>query len=332
VVHEALDEKTLTGNIIIQSDLTQSKLLPVITGHVVNGRVLTPGVLYAEIAMTVGDYLWKTLVSADDPVGLNVCEFDVHKPLMVEVPPRAEGQHIQVECTAKLSERIMDVHVRSVTPEGKTLADIGKGLLKFEDRDEWVDQWERQKFLVQGQIEQLRHRFAEGKAHQILRKLAYILFEQLVEYSPLYQGMQQVVLDGQEAMGFAKIKLQYVPGKDGNFFLSPFAIDNLCHLSGFICNATDVISEEPFVFISHGWESLKFLAPEDISPEKEYTSLVKMVLGEKNICSGDVYVLDDESGHIVAVLYGLKFQGIPQRLIDVLLPGKRRVKFKDDPQ
>jgi iterative type I PKS product template protein len=325
-----LDEKTMTGTIIIQSDLTHPKLLPIITGHVVNGRILTPGILYAEIAMTVGDYLWKNLASPNDPIGLNVCEFDVHKPLMVDVPARPEGQHIQVECVAKLNERIMDVQVRSVTSEGETRMKIGNGLLKFEDRDEWEEQWARQKFLVHGQIDHLRRRFADGKAHQILSKMAYTLFEQLVEYSSLYQGMQQVILDAEDSVAFAKVKLQYQRGKDGDFFLSPFAIDNLCHLSGFICNATDLISEEPFVFISHGWESLKILAPENIGPEKDYTSLVRMTLGEKNISSGDVYVLDDASGDIIAVLYGLKFQGIPQRLIDVLLPGKRRVKFKGD--
>ena len=320
----------MTGSITVQSDLTHPKLLPVATGHVVNGRILTPGILYAEMAMTVRDYLWRTMVSQTDPVGLNVCEFDVYKPLMVEVPPKPEGQHIQVECTARLNERVMEVQVRSVTPEGQTLVEIGKGLLKFEDREEWQEQWARQKFLVQGQIDHLRRRFDDGKAHQMLSKVAYILFEQLVEYSPLYQGMRKIILDAEESVAFAKIKLQYLPGKDGEFFLSPYAIDNLCHLSGFICNATDVVSEEPYVFISHGWESLKFLAPEKISPEKEYTSLVRMTLGEKNISSGDVYVLDGSSGDIIAVLHGLKFQGIPQRLIDVLLPPRRKVTFKGD--
>jgi iterative type I PKS product template protein len=327
VVYETLDGKALTGTIIVQSDLTHPKLYPVVTGHVVNERVLTPGVVYAEIAMTVGDYLWKTLAPESGPIGLNVCEFDVHKPLMVDVPPAENGQHIQVECSAHLNKGTMNIKVRSVTRDGDLLQEHGHGLLRFEDPNAWAEDWSRQQFLVKGQIEHLRSRLDNGEAHQIMTGMAYKLFEQLVAYAPIYQGMRQIVLDKDDTAAFAKVKLQYTPGLDGEFFLSPYAIDNLCHLSGFIVNASDVVNDEPLVFISHGWESLKFLAPEKIDPKKEYTTFVRMVLGQKNISSGDVYVFDDESGSIIAVLYGLKFQGIPQRLMDVLLPPKRKVKF-----
>lgn len=327
VVHEAIDEKALSGTIIVQTDLTHPKLLPVITGHCMNERMLTPSVLYAEIAMAVGDYFWKVLMPNSGPVGLNVCEFDVHKPLMVDMPPAPEGQHIQVECTASINEGTMTVDVRSVRSDGELILELGHGLLRFEDLNEWAKEWERQKFLVQGQIEHLKYKLEHDGAHQILSKLAYELFAQLITYSPIYQGMQSVVLDAEDTMAFAKIKLQYTPGKDGEFFLSPFAIDNLCHLSGFVCNASDVISDEPLVFISHGWESLKFLRPEDITPDKAYLTLVRMVLGEKNISSGDVYIFEEDSGEIIGVLYGLKFQGIPRRLMDVLLPPKRKVEF-----
>jgi iterative type I PKS product template protein len=317
-----LDKKALTGTIIIQSDLTHPKMLPVVTGHVVNDRILTPGLVYAEIAMTVANYLWRTLVSIDQSVGLNVCEFDVHKPLMVD--PYAEGgQHIQVECSARIDEGIMDVLVRSVTPDGEILMDIGKGIIKFEDRNEWQQEWSRQKYLVQGQVDWLRHRYDTGKAHKILTGMAYKLFQNLLEYSPTYQGMREIVLDVDDTIAFARIKLRYIPGVDGDFFISPFAMDNLSHLSGFVCNASDVTSAEPMVFISHGWESLKFLAPEEVTPEKEYLTFVKMKLGDKNISSGDVYVFEEESMEIIAVLYGVKFQGIPRRLMDVLLPPKK---------
>jgi iterative type I PKS product template protein len=327
VIYEALDEKALTGTVIVQSDLTHPKLYPVVTGHVVNERVLTPGVIYAEIAMTVADYLWRTLVPESGPIGLNVCEFDVHKPLMVDVPPARDGQYIQVECNANINEGAMEIHVRSVTWDGDLLQEHGRGLLRFDDPSTWAADWSRQQFLVRGQIEQLRAKLDNGEAHQIFTGMAYKLFEQLVTYAPIYQGMREIILDKDDTAAFAKVKLQYTPGLDGEFFLSPYAIDNLCHLSGFIVNAADVVNDEPLVFISHGWESLKFLAPEKITPTKEYTTFVRMVLGEKNISSGDVYVFDDETDAIIAVLYGLKFQGIPQRLMDVLLPPKKKVKF-----
>lgn len=328
VVHESLEIEAGTGTVIVQTDLSHPKLYPVATGHVVNERVLTPSTLWADMAMTIANYLYPLLAPDSGPVGFNMCEMEVHKPLVVDVPPGPDGQHVQCEAHANIHTGEMTINVRSVTWDGTKLVDHGHGLVKFEDPDLWAAEWTRQKFLVQGQIDLLRQNLTDGTAHLILKGLAYKLFEQLVTYSPKYQGMQEVILDRTDTAAFARVKLQYTPGLDGEFYANPYAIDNLCHLSGFIVNAADVVSDEPLVYISHGWESLKFLNPGALSPEKEYITFVRMVPGEKNISQGDVYVFDD-AGEIVAVLYGLKFQGIPRRLMNALLPPiQKKVAFE----
>jgi hypothetical protein len=116
--------------------------------------------------------------------------------------------------------------------------------------------------------------------------------------------MKEVILDKNDTAATALVNFQTVPGIDGDFFCSPYYIDNLCHLSGFIVNASDVESESPLVYISHGWESLKFLRPSELSPEKTYRSFVRMIPQPKNVSAGDVYILDVETEQIVAVLYG----------------------------
>lgn len=320
VVYEDIDTGKGTGTLVIQSNLHHAKLFPTIKEHVMNGRILCPSGLYADMALTCADFLYTTLAPDAAPAGYNVCAMDVHKTLVVDENPEPDGEHIQIECMADLEEGEMSLIIRSVTWYGQILQEHGKGLVKFEDPTIWTAEWERQKYLVHGQIEHLHVRYDEGKANLFLRGIAYRLFSSLVSYGPKYQGMSEVILDKSDLAGVAKINFQAYPGIDGEFFCSPFYVDNLCHLSGFIVNAQDDIDEPaPLTYISHGWESLKFLRPQGFSPEKEYTSYVRMMpLGEKNVKAGDVYILDGEE--IIAVLYGLKFQGIPQRLMDVLLP------------
>jgi len=54
-----------------------------------------------------------------------------------------------------------------------------------------------------------------------------------------------------------------------------------------------------------------------------------MIPQGNNVSAGDVYVFDDKE-EIIAVLYGLKFQGIPQRLMNVLLPPLKTSLARDE--
>ena len=93
----------------------------------------------------------------------------------------------------------------------------------------------------------------------------------------------------------AKIRFRSTAA-DGDFFCSPYYIDNMCHLSGFLVNAAD-LSDEPLVYISHSRRTMKIARQP--TPEKEYRAYVKMLPYVNNIFSGDVYVW--EGTEIVAV-------------------------------
>jgi iterative type I PKS product template protein len=325
VVYEDIQPEKGTGTLIIQSDLTHPKLFPTINQHVMNGRVLCPSGLYADMALTCAEYLYTSLCPESSPAGYNVCAMEVHKVLIVDANPSLDGEHIRMETHADMATGEMTLTIRSVTWDGQTLQDHGQGLVKYEDPEQWQTEWQRQQYLVRGQISLLESHFQQNKANKFLRGIAYRLFSSLVTYGPKYQGMSSVIVDKNDTAGVAKINFQVHPGLDGEFLCSPYYIDNLCHLSGFIVNAQDDIdAPAPLVYISHGWESLKFLKPRDFTPEKEYTSYVRMMPQGNNIMAGDVYIFDGED--IVAVLYGLKFQGIPQRLMDVLLPPAKKRK------
>lgn len=322
IVFEEFDRKQETATVTVQSDATQRKLWTALTGHIVNKAPICPSALYADMALTIADYIYKELRPEAPEVGMNVCAVEVHKPLIAQVPPSEDGQHFQMEGVADLKKGEVALTIRSVTWDGKTTQEHGHGTVKYEDRSQWLDEWKTKEYLVQGQIFSLEQKLAAGTTHKLLRGMAYKLFTALVDYAPEYQGMDEVILDAEEKQAVATIHFK-TGEADGDFFCSPYFIDNMCHLSGFLVNAAD-LSDDPLVYISHGWKSMRIARlPEK---EKQYRTYVKMLPYPNNISSGDVYVLEGEE--IVAVFEECKFQGLPRRLMNVLLPSAPKAQVK----
>jgi iterative type I PKS product template protein len=312
IVHEQLHANS--GTVVIRSNMAEPKLHKVIAGHKLNGSPLCPSSLYADMAMTVADYLYKQLRPAGEPVGYNVCQMEVHKPLVPIMPPPAEGQWLEMEANADLDNNSIHLKFRTVTPTGELLQDHGHGLVRLENSANWIQDWSRTQFMVQSQVDLLKQKLEVGAAHKILRGMAYKLFKVLVDYDTPYRGMEEVILDGQQAEATAKVRFQNTE-QDGDFFCAPFWIDSLAHISGFIVNATDTVGSD-LIYISHGWEAIRIAKP--LSSEKTYRSYVRMLPAPRNIFAGDVYIFDGED--IIGVVQGLKFQGVTQKVFNIMVP------------
>ena len=314
IVREELHANS--GTVVVQSDLSDPQLKATITGHKVNGTPLTPSSLYADQCMTVADYLYQQLRPGMTTPGLNVCAMEVTKTLIPQYPPPADGQHLQVEATADLELNQVDIKFRTVTADGaKVYAEHAVGVVKYEDVNTWKEEWGRIQYMVQSQVDVLKQKLETGAAHKVLRGMAYKLFKALVTYADNYRGMEEVILDGKQTEATASIQFQ-TTAADGNFLCSPYWIDSLAHLSGFIVNASDHLDSENSVYISHGWGSIKI--SKQLSPEKKYRSYVRMQPAPGNISVGDVYILEGEE--IIGMVMGLKFQNIPRRALNIMMP------------
>lgn len=314
IVREELHANS--GTVIVQSDLSDSKLKATISGHQVNGNPFCPSSLYADQAMTVADYLYKQLRPNLPTPGLNVCHMEVTKGLVPEYPAPPTGQHLQVEATADLETNQVEIKFRTVPADGsKVLAEHAFGTVKYEDVKVWKEDWSRIQFMVQNQIDTLTQKLQTGAAHKVLRGMAYKLFKALVNYADNYRGMEEVILDGKTTEATAAVKFQTTEA-DGQFFCSPYWIDSLAHLSGFIVNASDHLDSENSVYISHGWGSIRI--SKTLSPEKKYRSYVRMMPQPNNVSAGDVYIL--EGDEVIGMVTGLKFQNIPRRALNIMMP------------
>lgn len=313
IVYE--DLQINSGKLIIQSDLTDPMLSRVISGHMVNGSPLCPSSLYADMALTIADYFYKQLRPDGPQIGMNVCNMEVSKPLIAKLPPPPEGQYIEVEGAADLNSNQVQLQFRSVSPKGELILEHGKCLVKYEGMADWTDTWRMTQYLVQAQVDLLHHKLQSGTAHKILRGVAYKLFRALVTYDENYRGMEEIILNDRETEATAQISFQ-TDQQSGTFFCSPYWIDSLCHISGFVVNATDLIDSAESVYISHGWNAMRFA--KSFSPKKKYRSYVRMQPQSNNIRAGDVYIFEDEN--IVGVVNGVKFQQIPRKLLNTFLP------------
>ncbi|KAF2764036.1 polyketide synthase [Teratosphaeria nubilosa] len=303
------------ARVVIQSSLADSKLYPVVCGHMVNNAALCPSSLYADMALTVADYIYKQVRPGTDAPGINVCNMEVPKPLIAQIPQPAEGQHIQMEANADLEQGLVQLNFRSVKPDGTRIQDHAHCIVRYEDKAVWADEWSRVNYMVQAQIEMLNQKTLSGGAHKVQRGMAYKLFKALVSYDDKYRAMAEVVLASGQTEASATLDFPTKP-EDGDFYCPPYHIDGSCHISGFIVNASDLLDSEQNVYVSHGWGAMKFSRP--LTAGMKLRNYVRMQPQPGNISKGDVYVM--EGNEIVAVCEGIKFQQIPRRVLNTFLP------------
>lgn len=310
VLSEVVDGDKAT--IVTESDVSRADLLAAVSGHMVNGTALCPSSLYADMALTVGEYLYKLLRSDSPTVQMDVCNMEVSKPFIAETTaPKA--QIIRLSATLHLANNKADLVFSSGS--GKSIVEHAKCHVEYGSGAMWLQEWQRNSYLIKGRIESLKKAAGAGTAHRILRGMAYKLFASFVDYDDKYRGMQEVILDSPELEATSHVVFQ-TSKNDGDFVCSPYWIDSVAHLAGFIVNANDALDSSKQVYISHGWESMRFAEP--LQATKTYRSYVKMQPAGTNMVSGDVYIFDGD--RIIGLVGALKFQCIPRQLLNTFLP------------
>ena len=310
VVSEVIDAEKAT--VVVESDLWRPDLLAAISGHVVNGTALCPSSIYGDMAMTIGEYLYKLVRPNSAAVNMNVCHMEVFKPLIAN--DGGKGQTLRLTATVSdiASER---ANLVFSSGSGKGEVHHAKCHVDFGSSAAWLSEWQRSAYLINGRINGLKSSATSGKVHRMLRGMAYKLFGAFVEYDPKFRGMEEVILDSPELEATAHIAFQTTEA-DGNFVCSPYWIDSVCHLAGFIVNANDAVDSSKQVYVSHGWESMRFAEP--LKADKTYRSYVKMQPLAGNMVAGDVYIF--EGDRIIGMCGALKFQCIPRTLLNTFLP------------
>ncbi|KAF2205779.1 ketoacyl-synt-domain-containing protein [Delitschia confertaspora ATCC 74209] len=252
-----------TGRVRMQSDLIQPDFYAAAYGHKMNGCGVVTFSIQADIAFTLGSYVYKELVPGANDMHMNMCNLEVTKGLVAQKSTKSP-QYIQVSAST---------------------ADISTGILNL--KCEFL----ALTHLVQGWIEALERLAEEGVANKFSRNMAYRLFaNNLVYHADKYRGMQKVVLHGFEA--YADVQL--TTEKGGSWTVPPYFIDSVAHLAGFIMNVSDAFDTKANFCVTPGWDSVRFAKP--LTAGARYRSYVKTIptTEDPTVYLGDVYILQDD--------------------------------------
>ena len=258
--------------------------------------------VHADIALTIGDYLFKATGADSTNVGMDVGDMIIDKPLIYT----GSSLILRASGSADWSSRQMTVEFYTVNADKKKIANHAKCTVKFGDREAWTKEWKRNAYLIKSRIRSLHNSVEEGQSHKMRRGMIYKLFSSCVEYLPIYQGMREVVFDTNELEATAQVQFQTTP-QDEDYYGNPFWMDNLGHISGFVMNGNDSMDLKNQVFINHGWESMRAAAT--FSRDKIYKTYVKMQNIQGTLFSGDVYMFDGDE--VVGMNTGVKVSVLP---------------------
>ncbi|KAL4788508.1 hypothetical protein BJX76DRAFT_365765 [Aspergillus varians] len=309
-----------SATVVVHNNIADPELNRVIQGHQVNGARLCPSSLYADIAQTLAEYLIDKYKPEFKGFGLDVCNVTVPKPLIA----KTGEEQFRVSATANWGNKCVSTQVYSVTPEGKKITDHAHCEVKFFDCAASELEWKRSSYLIKRSIELLEDNAVKGGAHRLQRGMVYKLFSALLDYDDNYQSIREVILDSEHHEATALVKFQ---APQGNFHRNPYWIDSFGHLSGFIMNASDTTDSKNQVFVNHGWDSMRCL--KKFSADVTYRTYVRMQPWRDSIWAGDVYIFEGDD--IIAVYGGVKFQGIPRRILDTFLPPAGGSKTRPSP-
>ncbi|KAH6884202.1 beta-ketoacyl synthase domain-containing protein [Thelonectria olida] len=310
-IHRILSEEVLDPNsrasLIAVSDLKHPSLVSSVTGHMMNGFGVATTSIWADMAMTVGEHLYKLLRPATKEVHMNVGNIDVLHAQVIN--PKSTKPHlIQTTATLDLATQTASIEWHSLSSADHT-EPFATCTVTYEDPTAWEREWDRISHLISSRADELSRLASTGTATRLNRKMAYTLFGNVVDYADKYRGMQSVVQHDFEAV--ADITL--APEAHGVWHSAPHFIDSVFHVGGLILNGGGVVDARDSFYVTHGWGSCRML--DRFVPGASYKSYSRMApTGETNMYSGDVYVLQD--GKVVGMMGDMRFRRIPRVLMN----------------
>jgi naphtho-gamma-pyrone polyketide synthase len=219
IVEEKFHDQTAT--LTTETDISKPELEETIKGHLVNGSALTSSAVYADMALTIGDYVHRKLQPEIEDFALNCANMVVEKPLIF----KGGEQLLRIDCKADLTQGICYLTFYSVSLKGQKVMEHATCEIRYGDSTTWARDLSRQKYLIQSQVDRLLELGQNGTLSRLQRKMAYKLFSALVDYQNAYKGMAEVVLDSPLREGTARIELQ--ESSAGTFYMAPYHIDSL---------------------------------------------------------------------------------------------------------
>nr|QNT61260.1 polyketide synthase [Chrysosporium merdarium] len=310
LIHDVMDEVILenSGKVVVRCDLMRPEFYEAVDGHRMNKCAVITSSIHADVAFTLGKYIYSRIKPGSKIPGVNVTKLEVVEAVVAR-KDKSRPQYIQISATADLSKSCTQLRWYMVDEYGQ-VADhtFATATVEYGDTETWLNEWAPNAHLVASRIDMLDRLADDGVANRLTRDLVYLLFNNLVDYSEKYRGMHSVVLHGMEATGSVVLAQEV----GGTWTVPPHHIDSIIHLAGFIVNGGTSVDNKNNFFVTPGWKSLRFAKP--LVPGGRYRTYVRMTpSSEAGYFSGDVYLL--EGSEVIGLCGGMTFRQFPRVLL-----------------
>ncbi|GKT90021.1 polyketide synthase [Colletotrichum tofieldiae] len=171
-------------------------------------------------------------------------------------------------------------------------------------------------YLIKRSIECLEERAAHGLDSALATGMICKVFSSLVDYRDAFKGLREAVLHNDELEATAKVRFRT---PRGGFHCNPMWIDSCGQTTGFLMNCHQSIPSD-YVYVNHGWGSMRLA--KEFREDATYRTYIRMNAVDDTKYAGDLYILDD-SNAVVGVFGDITFQGLPRRVLNMVMPQTR---------
>ncbi|KAK5991366.1 Non-reducing polyketide synthase PKS16 [Cladobotryum mycophilum] len=304
---EAIEGQTI--NIVFGSKISEPQLLEAIRGHVVNGQAICPLSVFQDMALTAANYLYERMKGQFELPAMSIRNVEMSQALVAT--EATLDTTVRVKSSYNTNDGVVHIELRSERNGKPSLH--GKCEVVF-DTNPNLSLNMSQSFLLKSRIGALRDQVSAGKAHQLMKPVVYQLFSGLVAYSPPYQALQEVILDAGYNDAIGTVKLSDVSGL-GQFHTSPYWIDAVIHLVGFVVNSGLRYPQDLACLVTgfDAWRSTKELAVGET-----YTVYACMQdVPNSHFVQGDCYVFHGED--LIQATLGIKFLKLKKTALSRIL-------------
>ncbi|KAH5277151.1 non-reducing polyketide synthase elcA-like protein [Parastagonospora nodorum] len=301
------------GELLVEADLSREDLHPMVQGHKVYGVPLCTPSVYADIALTIGEYAKQFSGEGSTKLGVEIANMNIQSALVATSD--GKPQMLRTHASYDAKQKSLYCTFSTLNDAGKVKEQHSNCLIKLFDVEAARTALKSSAPAIKSRISILQLQLNEfGNTFRYSKAMIYKMVGQLADFDPKYRALEEITLDSDALEALGRVNFTKVSA-EGKFHTNPAYIDALSQLGGFVMNGNEGVDLDKELFVNHGWASLKLL--EAIDPTKTYTTHVKMTEGTDKLWTGDITILDGEA--VVGVFGGVALQGVPKRLMSYIV-------------
>ncbi|KAL2147441.1 hypothetical protein VTI28DRAFT_9340 [Corynascus sepedonium] len=300
------------------SRLSDERLLELVRGHVVGGFEICPLAVFQDIALTAAKYLFNsTHGNAVTIPAMSIRGVQLNQGLVID-PETVAGTLLYITGSYRVADGAVEIEFSSKY-EGD-VTQHGKCQVAFGVTTAWKSSLSQTLYLVKSRLNSLREQAESGNVRRLFKEATYELFSGVVSYATPYQALREVVLGPEYADAVGTVQLAEEAPTRGVFHVSPYWIDAVTHLAGFVVNC-GLRYPEDVACLAVGfdaWHSLR-----DFKTGETYTVYVCLqdsADGGHEV-RGDCYVFS--GAELVQATLGIKFLRLKKVALTMVLGGGR---------